>query len=337
MGTRAARRAIFVAGAIWSAAAVVTACSATSDERPSVVVVHGTPALRAAMRPSGTALPDGFVVPRGASLVGPVVRDPEPHDGWTAVLLLDGSPGSLAEDFAHQAAVRGWETFPGDGGDGSVCSPVGAPASSRSEVHAVRCSIEAVPLDHHGRFMVSATQGSCIAERAVCWHDVVPSIAVVTWVGSRGFPRYKVSAAWPAPYRLLPSDAKVALPRVIPLVEDGRIVVPTEAHIVVPPVCRGDQALCQVKVTLVAASDGRRALRDLVRSTLRNKGWTVDSRTRSVVSGATARTVNLNWGDTDAVTFTLLPGRLRGQEYLVLTTFDEGGYGPIDGLEDPIP
>jgi hypothetical protein len=99
-------------------ALVLSACESPGTDREAIVRVHGTPVVANALSPAGTPLGDGFVVPRGTELIGPVLPDDPAtgypnldwHRAWTALLLVRGEASPAIDALLAQAAAHGLPT-----------------------------------------------------------------------------------------------------------------------------------------------------------------------------------------------------------------------------------
>lgn len=98
-------------GVLFAAAFLIAGCSSDAGE-PNPQIAEGVPPLPG----PGTELLDGFVVPEGSQLLGPVFPFPQgtyagqlPESAWSASLVVDGDPRVVVDDFLDQAVTAGLE------------------------------------------------------------------------------------------------------------------------------------------------------------------------------------------------------------------------------------
>ncbi|HEX2052851.1 MAG TPA: hypothetical protein VHJ78_03865, partial [Actinomycetota bacterium] len=116
-------RKLWLAGlvAVLIAGAVVWVVAGRGADRPDLPADS--------VSPPGTRLPDGFSVPDGALLLGPVLlrgTQGDPAAGWTAVLAVEGKPLDAWKRLAGRIAER----YPGSGVDASAAPGCRAPAGT---------------------------------------------------------------------------------------------------------------------------------------------------------------------------------------------------------------
>ena len=174
-----------------------------SHTSATTVQAHGTPVVEDALSPSGTALGDGFFVPRGSSLIGDPLPDSlftgYPNDlkaarRWTALLFIDGDAVAVTNDLVRQAAEQG---LPVDADEfvpsGAGCRETGAgPASAGADPQlpetrrpvGIRCIVQTRTSDQvtgtalpRRSLRILATQGRCSS----CDGPIAPSIATVSY------------------------------------------------------------------------------------------------------------------------------------------------------------
>ncbi|HEY8524514.1 MAG TPA: hypothetical protein VIL48_06105 [Acidimicrobiales bacterium] len=132
---------------------------------------------------AGTALPDGFAVAEGSSLVGPVVVEEVDGRGeptsWWALLLVEGDPIDVWMAYARQVAER----FPGeridpsqapgclagDTGDGELCA-LGADTVDGTREARAHARLVSVPGDVTGSYLL--TLSAATETRAVEGYDI---------------------------------------------------------------------------------------------------------------------------------------------------------------------
>ncbi len=118
----------------------ISACTDSESAESSVERGHGIPILASEVRGPGTRLPDGFHIPDGAVLAGPVLSEVERRGTagqptvvvrkWSAVLGIDGSPNRVVKAFADQAAHAG---LVGERGPGCRAAFVPSPPPQPSQ------------------------------------------------------------------------------------------------------------------------------------------------------------------------------------------------------------
>jgi hypothetical protein len=118
---------------------------------------------------AGTALPDGFEVAPGSSLLGPVVVDGVDAAGtptsWFAVLLVEDDPVTVWKSYAAQVAefapdsgvdasvapgCRTADLIPGD----EVCDLIGAVVDSDGTTRSMQASMASTPGDVTGAYLL---------------------------------------------------------------------------------------------------------------------------------------------------------------------------------------
>jgi hypothetical protein len=157
--------AAVVVAIVAAVAAVAIARDSGSDESSR----SGSPEVFAG---AGTALPDGFDVAPGSSLLGPVVVDDVDAAGepvsWFAILLVDGDPITVWSAYAAQVAefapdsgiepeaAPGCQTaglIPGD----AVCELTGRAVDSAGAHVSVNVAMASTPGDVTGRYLIQLT------------------------------------------------------------------------------------------------------------------------------------------------------------------------------------
>lgn len=124
---------------------LAAACSAGGPGTSSVSIdrTHAVPILAGETHPTGTPLGEGFSVPRGAVLVGPVlpvdapisVSGVTPQSTWAATLVVDGEPLAVYDALVQQAIDHGIEGIPWSD-LGCVRGPDAAQCSGQSRIAA---------------------------------------------------------------------------------------------------------------------------------------------------------------------------------------------------------
>lgn len=99
------------------------ACSGTASNNGPVDRQHGIPIRASEIHGPGTRMGDGFTVPPGAVLAGPVLSTTNRANTghvrtWSATLGIDGPPIDVMQQLANQAHAKGLTLAP----EGPVCS-----------------------------------------------------------------------------------------------------------------------------------------------------------------------------------------------------------------------
>lgn len=113
------------------------ACSGTASNNGPVNRQHGIPIRASEIHGPGTRMGDGFTVPPGAVLAGPVLSTTNSSNTghlrtWTATLGIDGPPVEVMQQLANQAFAKGLTLAPeGERSCGEPRVPVPQPAICR--------------------------------------------------------------------------------------------------------------------------------------------------------------------------------------------------------------
>jgi hypothetical protein len=94
----------------------VAGCASESGANAGSETIEGAPVVMSAITRPGGELPDGFTVPPGTVMLGPVMptgvqtvfnRVPVPERGWDAVFLVTGNPYDVLDHVRADAARAG--------------------------------------------------------------------------------------------------------------------------------------------------------------------------------------------------------------------------------------
>jgi hypothetical protein len=95
---------------------VASGCTSESGGRAGDTTIQGAPVVASAITRPGGKLPDGFTVPPGTVMLGPVMPTgvqtvfngvPVPERGWQATLLVTGDPYDVLDHARREAARAG--------------------------------------------------------------------------------------------------------------------------------------------------------------------------------------------------------------------------------------